>query len=151
MALDLRATFAKLPRWTLPIAGLTALFGLRPVAGWDIWWHLRTGEAAASLGSLLPTDPFSHTFAGQPWGHKDLGADLLLWAIHGLLGPPGLVFLRALLFALVVWVTLRGSARRHPSSAQSTPRAATAREADDSSCTLVYCIAAGSSGASVCP
>jgi hypothetical protein len=77
---------------------LAAYLGCTPTGGWDIWWHLQSGELALERLSTLPTDPFSHTFGGQPWGHKDLLADVLLF-----LGFDGLGFAWfALLKALVV-------------------------------------------------
>jgi len=103
------------PAWLtlagLLLAALVVLYGIRPVAGWDVWWHLRAGQEAVESCSSLPVDTFSHTRAGVPWAHKDLGAEVLLRAVHAPGGFPGLVALRLLLFLGALGLVV-GTARR---------------------------------------
>jgi len=61
------------------LAVLAIYLAFTPTGGWDIWWHLQTGRVALERCSTLPTDPFSYSFAGAPWGHKDLLADVILY------------------------------------------------------------------------
>ncbi len=41
------------------------------VAGSDLWWHLAAGRDILARGSVPATDPFSHTFSGQPWTNHE--------------------------------------------------------------------------------
>jgi hypothetical protein len=74
---------------------------IRQPADTDTWWHLKSGQLMWETGSLLRTDPFSHTVAGQPWINHSWLAQLLLWPVYQALGLGGL----ALLLAVVVTVT----------------------------------------------
>src|SRR5205807_337107 len=62
------------------------------------FWHTVTGERILT-GGFFDTDPYSYTFAGQPWVpsqwlaevvmallHRLAGLDALLWATLALLG-----------------------------------------------------------------
>ncbi len=59
-------------------AALAIYFGFTPTGGWNVWWHLAVGRAALD-GVPLGVDPFSFTFAGEPWIYKDLPAALLMY------------------------------------------------------------------------
>src|SRR5512146_257326 len=84
---------ARLLAW-LPspfVLGITAI-GLvvvfRAISGGfdpDAWWHLATGQYIAAHG-LPTTDPFSFTWAGQPWSPPEWLAEVL---INGLVGFGG--------------------------------------------------------------
>lgn len=90
--------------WPVPITvGVlltlaVALFALNPIAGYDIWWHIATGEQILATGSLLPNDIFSYSHAGAPWPYKDAGAAVLLYLLFWGCGPGALVWLKALAF-----------------------------------------------------
>ena len=92
---DTTAKTTPRPRWRLwpfwLVAGLFAVAVAKiPISGLDIWWHLRTGAALAAEPGWLATDPFSWTATGAPWPYKDIGADLLLYLGHHLLGNASL-------------------------------------------------------------
>ncbi len=92
---DTTAKTTPRPRWRLwpfwLVAGLFAVAVAKiPISGLDIWWHLRTGAALAAEPGWLATDPFSWTASGAPWPYKDIGADLLLYLGHQLLGDASL-------------------------------------------------------------
>lgn len=71
------------PRWLLgaiaAAAGLaTALARATPIYDPDYFWHLETGAWIAEQRAIPRVDPFSHSFAGQPWLFVDWAADLLM-------------------------------------------------------------------------
>jgi hypothetical protein len=95
-------TGGRRPAPWIPLLGLLAIaiyLALTPTGGWDIWWHLQTGEVALEQRSTLPTDPFSFSFAGQPWGHKDLLAAVILYLGFAGLGFAWFSLLKALVVA----------------------------------------------------
>jgi hypothetical protein len=102
----------------LAIFGLLALaayLSATPTGGWDIWWHLKTGQLAIEQHTTLPTDPFSFSFGGQPWGHKDLLADVLLYLGFAGFGFGWLALLKGLVVAAIgASVFLLGRRARAP-------------------------------------
>ncbi|MBN1946391.1 MAG: hypothetical protein JW797_11995 [Bradymonadales bacterium] len=88
------------------------LVGLSAIAGWDLWWHLKTGELAAGRFSSLPFDEFSLTHNGEPWRYKDLGAELLLYLLYRGMGVAGLVLFKVAV-AVALMLLLLALARRH--------------------------------------
>lgn len=83
------------------VVAASALVAFRPVAGWDIWWHLRTGQQILETGTWIGEDPFSHTYGGQPWRYKDGVADIVLWLFWRAGGTFGLFLFRCLLVSVV--------------------------------------------------
>lgn len=79
-------------RWPFWLGAIVLAFAVAkiPLSGLDIWWHLRTGEALALTSGWLATDSFSWTASGADWAYKDIGADLLLYLGHRLLGDASL-------------------------------------------------------------
>jgi hypothetical protein len=73
----------------------------RPLADADIGWHIRTGEQILATHSLPRTDPFSSTMQGQPWFAWEWLYDILLGILHQACGLDGVVWLCALLVALI--------------------------------------------------
>jgi len=73
------------------MAAIALVVGLAPIASWDLWWHLKTGQLALDRLSTLPVDQFSLTAAGQPWHYKDLGAEVVLSFLYQHLGEGGLI------------------------------------------------------------
>ena len=101
------------------LAGVALFLGDTPTGEWDAWWHLAIGRAAVGTGTLFPTDVFSYSFAGAPWGHKDLAADALLYLGFRAFGHAAFGALKALAVAAialaVAFAPPRG--RRHPALA----------------------------------
>ena len=50
----------------------SVLLSARPTRDSDTLWHTRVGELIWTTRSLVPTDPFSYSFAGAPWRFKDV-------------------------------------------------------------------------------
>jgi hypothetical protein len=49
------------------LLALAFLLGCFPMADFDVWWHLRTGQLILSQGDVPRVDMFTYTNAGQPW------------------------------------------------------------------------------------
>ncbi|WP_374331482.1 hypothetical protein [Aestuariivirga sp.] len=70
----------------------------------DIWWHIRTGQWMWQHGSWPVADPFSHSFAGQPWIAKEWLSQLLFAAAFGAAGWNGVMLLSVAALALAAGV-----------------------------------------------
>jgi hypothetical protein len=95
------------------LASAATVFVLRltPIFDPDYFWHLHTGRYIASHRTIPATDPFSHTFAGQPWKFVDWVADLFMYGLF-LVGGHRLVLIAfSLLGAIAVGLAI-GRARR---------------------------------------
>lgn len=78
----------------------------------DTQWHIVVGSLIWRHGSVPWTDPFSHTFGGQPWMAKEWLSQLILFGAKSAAGWTGVVVVTAataaLLPALVfAWVAER--------------------------------------------
>ena len=67
-----------------------ALLAVRPLQGFDTWWHLASGREMARTGRLLSSEPFTFTAAGKPWMNHEWLWQLGSFAAFRLVdGPPG--------------------------------------------------------------
>lgn len=64
----------------------------------DYFWHLAAGRVIASTGRVPHTDPFSFTWADQPWTPHEWMSELLIYFLVAAGGP----FLALLAFGLIV-------------------------------------------------
>ena len=62
-------------------------------------WHIRNGELMLQTHSITRVDPFSATMSGQPWYAWEWLYDVLIAAIHHVLGLNGVVFYSAAVMA----------------------------------------------------
>jgi hypothetical protein len=67
-------------------ATMAFLFGIvvaaRGLVDSDYYWHVVAGRIIATTGSVPQVDPFSFTWAGQPWTmHEWLGELLIYWLV----------------------------------------------------------------------
>ena len=109
--------FERMSKINAPLGALAGILGASAwfhpsVAGSDLWWHLAGGRELWRTGSLLHLDPFSHTFAGQPWTNHEWLWETLYWPTYQL--HPDLVAclnLTVLLavFGLTGWLAWRKS------------------------------------------
>ncbi|MGD0300689.1 MAG: hypothetical protein ABSE86_26690 [Bryobacteraceae bacterium] len=117
------------PAWIRPtILALAAicLIGMfsTEVAGYDTWWHLKTGEYIVHYHALPVPDPFSYTtYLSKPaypgeeqvrhfnLTHEWL-AQTIMYSIYAAAGTPGLVLFKALLLAVLCLLTGLIAARR---------------------------------------
>jgi len=103
--------------FALAISIFAAAATLRPIGDLDLYWHLRTGEWILGGHGIPHTDPFSHTFFGQPWRLVDWGAEVLLALLHRSGGAPALIGATAVLAALALLSVAQRMqpVERHPS------------------------------------
>jgi hypothetical protein len=66
----------------------------------DTYWHAAVGRWIAAHGWVPTADPFSFTFAGEPWIAKEWLAQLLYAGAYGLAGWTGMAILAAAATAL---------------------------------------------------
>jgi hypothetical protein len=80
-----------------------------------IGWHIRNGQLMLQTHSITRVDPFSATMSGQPWYAWEWLYDVLIAAIHHVLGLNGVVFYSAAImaatFVLVFHVAMRRGGR----------------------------------------
>lgn len=100
------------PRWfgnvaCTAVAVLAFLLGLHKLDDFDTWWHLAAGRWIATHHAIPATDTLSHTVRDHAWINLQWGFDLVLYAIHQLTGPGGLVVCGAMVFAIVAVLLLR--------------------------------------------
>src|SRR5512137_1283364 len=80
-------------------AALALVAGVSQTRDPDVFWHLQVGRVALSQLTTIPADVFSYSQAGAPWAHKDLVADVLLYAGFAQLGYVWLLVLKVLAVA----------------------------------------------------
>jgi hypothetical protein len=81
------------------LVGITVTKGVQDP---DFFWHITAGQWIAEHGTVPTTDPFSFTWAGQPWTpHEWLSELLIYWLVQGL-GRVGALFVFGLFPAAIV-------------------------------------------------
>jgi hypothetical protein len=78
----------------------------------DTHWHIATGRWIAERFELPERDPFSHTFAGQPWIAKEWLAQLALHAANTIGGTRAIVGLTAACYGASLAMVVFWMARR---------------------------------------
>ena len=93
------------PFWIFTLAMAGVLVGITVTKGVqdpDFFWHVTAGQWIAEHGRVPTTDPFSFTWAGQPWTpHEWLSELLMYWLVTGL-GNTGALFVFGLFPAAIV-------------------------------------------------
>jgi len=88
----------------LPVLGAT----IAQMSTVDLAYQVRAGDLMLASGSVLRTDPFTFTVAGQPWANQQWGVGVSLALAFGLAGWGGLAILRAILVGLAIGLVLVG-------------------------------------------
>lgn len=82
--------------FTIFAATVAALFGIlttaRGLVDSDYYWHVTTGRLIAATG-IPSTDPFSFTWAGQPWVMHEWLGELLIYGLVSTVGVGVATFL----------------------------------------------------------
>jgi hypothetical protein len=101
------------PTWILIAALGGVLFAItisKGVQDPDYFWHVTTGKLTATSGQVPSVDPFSFTWAGQPWTPHEWLSELLIYALVSTIGDVGALIVfgafPALIFAVLAY-TLR--------------------------------------------
>jgi hypothetical protein len=75
-------------------------------------WHIRNGQLMLRTHSITRVDPFSATMSGQTWYAWEWLYDVLVAAIHHMLGLNGVVFLTAAIMSATFVLVFRLAMRR---------------------------------------
>src|SRR5262245_36730132 len=88
------------------VLALAFLMAATPVRNSDFWMHLATGRQIAQQQYQFGKDPFSYTTSGVYWTNHAWLFDWALFQSYRLLGPEGLVILKASLMVALAAVLL---------------------------------------------
>ena len=73
----------------------------------DTWWHLSAGDWILAHQAVPHADPFSYTFAGQPWVAHEWLSEVLLSLSYSGAGWPGVMLLTAAACGFATWLLAR--------------------------------------------
>jgi len=91
---------------------LVAIVVTKGIQDPDYFWHITAGQLIADTGRVPLTDPFSFTWAGQPWTpHEWLSEVLMYWLVSGP-GRIAALFVFGLLPASIIAVQAAMVSRR---------------------------------------
>ncbi|MEK7866625.1 MAG: hypothetical protein AAB434_08065 [Planctomycetota bacterium] len=101
-------------RRLLPIAilALIALDSFRPIANYDIHWHLAAGRIMLDRGEVLTTDPLSWTIQGKRWVNHEWLSQVLFALAERAGGLTGVRLLTSLVITLSFLILYVLAARR---------------------------------------
>jgi hypothetical protein len=95
------SSVVRLVVWSAVYA-IPAVTALQPIAEFDTWWHLRTGQWIVEHGTVPSADPFTGFGLGKPWVAYSWLFGLLLYGLNLALGLRGIVLYRVVLAIAVV-------------------------------------------------
>lgn len=81
------------------IYGVSLLFGAHFLNDPDTYWHIKTGLDILETGAFPKIDPYSHSWAGEPWIAKEWASQVIIAAAYSLGGWNGVVVVSALAIA----------------------------------------------------
>lgn len=81
------------------MALLASVFTLAvfPISNFDIFWHMSNGREMLLTGSIINEDVFSFTAPGAAFHNHEWLSQMLLFKLHGVFGPDGLIIFKALM------------------------------------------------------
>lgn len=83
----------------------------------DYFWHMATARLITATGSVPRADPFSFTWAGEPWVPDQWLADLVMHGLVDVVGVAGALFLFGVIAAVAVVVVAAGGLKAGASTA----------------------------------
>lgn len=86
---------------------LCALLAVYPISDFDTFWHLANGRAMLEQHRIISEEIFSYTANGVPFENHAWLAQIIFYLIIEVFGLQGLTIFKALLVALMVWLTYR--------------------------------------------
>lgn len=88
------------------------LLGIKSLEELDIWIFLKTGAWIWQHQEIPTQDPFSFTYAGQPWTHIKWLYSLLVYGLERLTGgPEGMMWFQAVVNLGVAWILIQWSSK----------------------------------------
>lgn len=101
-----RALLASLP-------ALAFLLGCFPMADFDVWWHLRTGQLILETHTVPRFDLFTYTNAARPWIDVYWLYQVGMALLYRAGGASALVLLKATAGAAIVGLSMQGRRSGH--------------------------------------
>ena len=77
----------------------------------DTWTHVATGQWILAHGAIPRVDPFSYTFAGQPWTAHEWLSEVVMALAYRAAGWSGVALLTGAAAATAIFVMARRAAR----------------------------------------
>ncbi len=71
---------------------------IQKMYGYDIWWHLKTGQYILEHWSIPDLDPFSYTASDRSWVNHQWFADIIMYTTFRLSGFTGLILLKTIIY-----------------------------------------------------
>jgi len=99
------------------LLALAFLLGCFPMADFDVWWHLRTGQLILEHGAVPRVDIYTYTNAGRPWIDIYWLFQVLIALLYRAGGVSAVVLLKAVAGLAIVVLALaarRADARTWP-------------------------------------
>ena len=96
------------------LPALAFLLCCSPLADFDVWWHLRTGQLTLETGAVPRVDLFTYTNAGRPWIDVYWLYQVGLAIVYRAGGASALVLLKAAAGAGIVGLSLLGASAGSP-------------------------------------
>jgi len=78
----------------MALLGLIVAAGFTKISGYDIWWHLKTGEIIFSTRQIPLNDIFSYTAMGNPWVNHEWLFQVMAWLLYSKIGLSSLTLLQ---------------------------------------------------------
>ena len=78
----------------------------------DYFWHVTTGRLIVTTGHIPSTDPFSFTWAGQPWTLHEWLSEVLIYLLVTAFGQLGALIVFGILPALIFGVLIHALRRQ---------------------------------------
>ncbi|MEA2239178.1 MAG: hypothetical protein QOC81_3902 [Thermoanaerobaculia bacterium] len=80
---------------------LVAIAAVAPIRSYDYFWHLTTGRWIVEQHAIPTLDPLAVASAHVPWINGEWLYEIVLYALHGIAGDPGISIISALLVAAI--------------------------------------------------
>ncbi|HPW45598.1 MAG TPA: hypothetical protein PKU96_04425 [bacterium] len=78
----------------MALLGLIVAAGFTKISGYDIWWHLKTGEIIFNTRQIPLNDIFSYTAMGNPWVNHEWLFQVMAWLLYSKIGLSSLTLLQ---------------------------------------------------------
>jgi len=77
------------------------------IADLDFWWHLKTGQVILEEKQFQRTEIYSFTAKGREYIDHEWLFQTVMFSFYSMLGPAGVIFLKAAVFVLIYVLTTR--------------------------------------------
>ncbi|MFN8628318.1 MAG: hypothetical protein U0587_20385 [Candidatus Binatia bacterium] len=101
--------------WMLLLASSALHFFWNTEADNDLWGHLLFGRAMLASGTVVRTDTYAYTTAGQPWLNHEWLSQIVMAAVYSAAGAAGLLLSKFAVAVATVLLLLSEIRRRTPS------------------------------------